>query len=80
MSAAEALRSRLKEAVSRRREELIELTAALVREPSLNGAEEGAQALIAERLAALGFELPARRDRPAAGRTELDLGLPAGKL
>jgi len=48
---------RLKAAVGARREELIELTRALVREPSLLGSEEGAQRLIETRLAGLGFEV-----------------------
>ncbi len=56
MSGVEAdLARRLREAVSARRGELIELTCELVRERSLNGNEEGAQRLVEEQLRALGF-------------------------
>jgi acetylornithine deacetylase len=48
---------RLREAVASRREELIELTVELVRERSLLGEEAGAQRVIAERLAGLGFDV-----------------------
>jgi acetylornithine deacetylase len=51
----ERLRERLLAAVSTRREELIELVQLLVRERSVLGGEQGAQHLIAERLATLGF-------------------------
>ncbi|MEA2215379.1 MAG: acetylornithine deacetylase [Solirubrobacteraceae bacterium] len=63
------LAPRLREAVAARREELIELTCALVRERSLLGEEEGAQRLVEDRLRRLGFtvervpiELPAEDD------------------
>lgn len=55
---------RLKTAVASRREELIELTRALVRERSLLGAEEGAQRIVAERLRALGFVVERVEIRP----------------
>ncbi len=48
---------RLRAAVDARREELVELTRALVRERSLIGDEEGAQRVMAERLAGLGFQV-----------------------
>jgi len=51
------LLDRLRAAVAARREELVELTQALVRERSLIGEEEGAQRLIAERLLGLGFQV-----------------------
>jgi acetylornithine deacetylase/succinyl-diaminopimelate desuccinylase-like protein len=51
----ERLADRLRKVVRERREDLIELTSALVREPSLTGQEEGAQRLVAERLSGLGF-------------------------
>ncbi len=54
---APGLAERLRGAVAERRQELIELTCALVREPSLTGQEEGAQALIERELVALGFEV-----------------------
>lgn len=57
MPGDERLGERLRSAVAARREELIELTGALVRERSLTGEEEGAQRLIAQRLADLGFEV-----------------------
>ncbi len=47
----------LRRAVASRRDELIAFTRALVRERSLVGAEEGAQALIAERLSRIGFQV-----------------------
>ncbi len=65
----EAISARLRQAVAARGEELIELTASLVRERSLLGEEEGAQRLVAARMEALGFpaeritiELPAEDD------------------
>ena len=51
------LLDRLRAAVAARREELVELTQALVRERSLIGDEEGAQRLIADRLSGLGFQV-----------------------
>lgn len=48
---------RLRAAVAERREQLVELIGALVRERSLTGREEGAQALIEQQLLALGFEV-----------------------
>ncbi len=51
------LLDRLRAAVAARKEELVELTQALVREPSLIGAEEGAQRVMAERLSRLGFRV-----------------------
>jgi acetylornithine deacetylase len=51
----ERLADRLRQAVGERREDLIELTSALVQETSLTGQEEGAQRLVAERLTGLGF-------------------------
>jgi acetylornithine deacetylase len=51
------LTRRLRDAVLARREELVELTVTLVRERSETGAEEGAQRVLAERLAALGFDV-----------------------
>ena len=48
---------RLRTAVAARRHEVVELTQALVRERSLVGDEEGAQRLIADRLAGLGFQV-----------------------
>lgn len=51
------LLERLRAAVVARREELVELTQALVRERSLIGDEEGAQRVMADRLAELGFQV-----------------------
>ncbi len=53
---AEPARS-LARAVGGRREDLVELTRALVRERSVLGEEEGAQRIVEQRLRALGFEV-----------------------
>jgi acetylornithine deacetylase len=65
----QGLAARLRAAVAARRDELVELTSALVRERSLLGDEEGAQRLVEDRLRALGFavervliEFPAHDD------------------
>ncbi|HZV72116.1 MAG TPA: M20/M25/M40 family metallo-hydrolase [Conexibacter sp.] len=57
MTVDPGLVSRLLGAVGRRRDELVELTQALVRERSLLGEEASAQDLMAERIAALGFSV-----------------------
>lgn len=74
MTLEPGLVSRLLGAVGRRREELVELTRALVRERSVLGEEAGAQALMAERIADAGFavaqvDVGAHLDRadPASG-------------
>jgi acetylornithine deacetylase len=79
MGLDERLADRLREAVRQRREELVELTAALVRERSLTGQEEGGQRLIAERLTDLGFaverveiEPPDVEEDPTWGYPPLD--------
>jgi acetylornithine deacetylase len=65
----QGLAARLRAAVAARRDELVELTSALVRERSLLGDEEGVQRLVEDRLRALGcavervqIELPAHDD------------------
>jgi len=57
-----ALEQALREAVERRRDELVELTRELVRRESTLGSEEPAQALVDERLRAAGFAV--ERVRP----------------
>ncbi|MGO9761124.1 MAG: M20/M25/M40 family metallo-hydrolase [Solirubrobacteraceae bacterium] len=75
------LLERLRAAVVARREELVELTRALVGERSLTGEEEGAQRLIADRLTGLGFQVqrieidpPADDSDPTWGYPPLDYG------
>ena len=54
---SEARQRALRDAVERRRDELVELARELVRRPSTLGDEEPAQALVEERLLAAGFEV-----------------------
>ena len=61
---SEARKRALREAVERRRDELVELACELVRQPSTLGHEEPAQTLIDERLRAIGFDV--ERIRPDA--------------
>jgi len=69
---------RLKAAVADRRDELIELTQALVRERSVVGEEEGAQRLITARLEALGFEVERVVIGPPDLERETTWGYPPG--
>ncbi|MHB8531942.1 MAG: M20/M25/M40 family metallo-hydrolase, partial [Solirubrobacteraceae bacterium] len=75
MSAA-ALAARLREAVAERREELIGLTCALVRERSLTGQEEGAQALIEQELRKLGFAVERVAVEPPGDERDPTWGYP----
>lgn len=61
---SEARKRALREAVERRRDELVELACELVRRPSTLGHEEPAQTLLDERLRAIGFDV--ERIRPDA--------------
>jgi acetylornithine deacetylase len=76
--ADEQLAERLRGAVARRRDELVELIGALVRERSLLGGEEGAQRLIAERLSALGFSVERVPVQPPADGEDPTWGYPPG--
>ena len=76
--ADDQLAERLRGAVARRRDELVELIGALVRERSLLGAEEGAQRLIAERLSALGFSVERVPVQPPADGEDPTWGYPPG--
>lgn len=69
---------RLRAAVAERRDELIELTQALVRERSVLGEEEGAQRVIAARLEALGFEVERVAIEPPDLDRETTWGYPPG--
>jgi acetylornithine deacetylase len=73
--AAEPARS-LVAAVARRREQLVELTRALVRERSVLGEEEGAQRIVEERLRALGFDVRRVAIAPPSEREGSTWGYP----
>ncbi len=71
-----ALVDRIRAAVTRRREDLIGLTQALVRERSLIGEEDGAQRVIAERLVSLGFDLERVGIEPPIDQSDPTWGYP----
>lgn len=60
----------LRHAVDRRRDDLVDLTARLVREPSTLGSEEGAQRIVDDRLRTLGFRV--ERVQPDEARASAD--------
>jgi acetylornithine deacetylase len=67
---------RLRVAVDARREQLVELTRALVRERSLIGDEEGAQRVMADRLSELGFDVRRIEIDPPADDSDPTWGYP----
>ncbi len=76
MPSDERLLDRLRAAVAARRNEVVELTQALVRERSLMGSEEAAQSLIADRLSGLGFDVQRVAVNPPAADTDPTWGYP----
>lgn len=66
----------IREAVSVRRDELIELVQELVRVPSLQGEEEPAQRIVADRLQAAGFEVERIEPDPEAALADPYAGYP----
>lgn len=76
MPTDDRLLDRLRVAVAARREELVELTQALVRERSLIGEEEGAQRVMAERLSGLGFRVQRIEIEPPGDDSDPTWGYP----
>src|SRR6266576_3306148 len=66
----------LQEAVARRRDELVELACELVRRPSTLGHEEPTQALVDERLRAMGFDVERIEPDPDAAFADPYAGYP----
>lgn len=75
--AEEALERVLREAVARRRRELYELAAELVRRPSLLGAEEEAQRLVASYLSSSGYTVERVQPDAEAALADPYAGYPA---
>jgi acetylornithine deacetylase len=72
-----ALGAELRAAVMRRRDDLHELAAELVRRPSLLGGEEDAQRLVAERLAEAGFSVERVQPDAEAALADPNAGYPS---
>ena len=73
---SEALERALRDAVERRRDELVELTRELVRRASTLGSEEAAQVLVDERLRAAGFAVERVQPEPEAALADAYAGYP----
>ena len=73
---SEARQRALREAVERRRDELVELACELVRRPSTLGDEEPAQGLVDERLRAAGFDVARVQPDAAAALADPYAGYP----